>query len=89
MIVDALAQNISPTPLDRIEVGVTLENYFQELLSHGSARLQPARLEPGQEGSLRVVMPFRDRVSRLRYRFTWLAEGRQEQAVVVRPVTIH
>lgn len=89
LIVDALAENVSSTALDRIEVGVTLENYFGELLGHATGRLQPVLLEPGQEGSLRVVVPFHDRISRLRYRFTWLSNGRQEQAAVVRPATIH
>jgi hypothetical protein len=89
LIVHALARNISAGPLDRIQVGVELSNYLDELLNVDTVVLQPFGLEPGQQGVLRAVVPFRDGMSRLRCRFTWLADGRQHQAVVERPLTIH
>jgi hypothetical protein len=89
LIVDARAENIGPTSLDRIEVTVELDSYFGELLTHGTAPLAPPRLEPGHEGALRVVLLFRDGGRRLRYRFTWLEDGRQQQAILERPLTIH
>ncbi len=88
LILDAVAENVSTRPMDRIQVGVELYDYFTQLLSADSTVLQPVALEPGQSGSLRVVTPFREAIRKVRYRFTWVQDGRQHQATLERSIAV-
>ena len=79
LVVDAIAENLSPRRVDWAEVSVEFYNFFDELLSLEYTALQPPTLGPGQKGTFRVVTPFSDDVRKIRYRFTWWQDREQFQ----------
>src|SRR5918992_1541141 len=79
LVVDAIAENLSPRRVDWAEVSVEFYNFFDELLSLEYTALHPPTLGPGQKGTFRVVTPFSDDVRKIRYRFTWWQDREQFQ----------
>ena len=79
LIVDAVVTNISTRPVSAAEVSVEFYTYSDDLLGAEETILRPARLEPGQTGTVLVATPWQEGVEKIRYRITWQEAGRQHQ----------
>jgi hypothetical protein len=86
LIVDALVENRSLRNVERAQVAVELDNFFDELVRMEPAALSPATLAPGQVAALRAVTPYSETARKIRYRFTWWQDGEQFQAVEKRDI---
>ena len=87
LFVDALAENRTGAFIDGVEVTVVLLDHFDALVRVEHTVLRPLSLAPGQSASLRIGVPFSDKVRKLEYRFTWRQQdGAQLQSRVRRDI---
>ena len=80
LAVDGVAENAGDRAVEGLEVSVEFYDFFGGLLSVEHGLLRPPSLMPGQKSTYRVVTPFSEEMRRIRYRFTWRANGQQFQS---------